>query len=594
MAAETSPKDTIYVDVDDEITGIIDKLRVSEGKIVALVLPKRASVFQSIVNMKLLKRAADDDKKHLVLITTESGLMPLAGLAGVHVASTLTSKPEVPAAPQAFDDREETVDEATGEPEELDAAAAAATPIGDLAGIGAAAAAADEVETIEMSDIDDADAAALTPDAPTATGKKASKKPKAKKDKKLSVPNFERFRLLIVLGVVLLVVLGVGAFFAASILPKASITVTTDATNVNVNLNLTADSKVNTFNASTHTLPAKLVQQQKTYSQAIATTGQKNNGTKATGTVVFYDCDKNDRLTATTPVIPAGTGITSGGLTYVTQESATVPPSSYNVSGACRKDTASNSIPVTAQAGGANYNTASSVSFSVSYSNPDGTNSFSATSADGVTGGTDNITKIVSQSDIDNAQSKITTSDATVKQALENQLTAAGLYAVVGTYNAGTPVVTTSANVGDTADNVTVTEAITYTMLGVQQTDLKSLIDTNVKSQIDTSKQGILSEGLQGATFNVTTNNGTNAQMSLQAVATAGPELSTDTIKQTAAGKKSGEVETELKANPDVTDVTIKLSPFWVTTVPKKSSKVTVTIAKPATTATSSSNGSKP
>ena len=70
-------KDTIYIDIDDEITTIIDKVRGSSGKLIALVLPKRAATLQSIVNMKLLKRAADDSKKKLVLITTESGLLPL-------------------------------------------------------------------------------------------------------------------------------------------------------------------------------------------------------------------------------------------------------------------------------------------------------------------------------------------------------------------------------------------------------------------------------------------------------------------------------------------------------------------------------------
>src|ERR1700739_182626 len=108
MAAKD--KDTIYIDIDDEITGIIDKLKASEGKIVAFVLPKRAGVFQSIVNMKLLKRAADSSKKNLVLITAEAGLLPLAGAAGIHVAKTLTSKPEIPIAP-APDLAEETIDE---------------------------------------------------------------------------------------------------------------------------------------------------------------------------------------------------------------------------------------------------------------------------------------------------------------------------------------------------------------------------------------------------------------------------------------------------------------------------------------------------
>ena len=84
---------TIYIDIDDEITAIIDKLRSSFAKVVAFVLPKRATTLQSIVNMKLLKRAADQEKKNLVLVTTESGLMPLAGAVGLHVAATPTSRP---------------------------------------------------------------------------------------------------------------------------------------------------------------------------------------------------------------------------------------------------------------------------------------------------------------------------------------------------------------------------------------------------------------------------------------------------------------------------------------------------------------------
>ena len=111
----TAEKDTIYIDIDDEITGIIDKLKSSDSKLVALVLPKRATVFQSIVNMKLIKRAADASGKNLVLITSEAGLMPLAGAAGVFVAKTLNSKPEIPVGPDQVDDSEETIDETGNE-----------------------------------------------------------------------------------------------------------------------------------------------------------------------------------------------------------------------------------------------------------------------------------------------------------------------------------------------------------------------------------------------------------------------------------------------------------------------------------------------
>src|SRR5262249_51818585 len=98
-------KDVIYIDVDDEITAVIDKVQASNKKIVALVLPKRATVLQSIVNMKLLKRAAGDTKKNLVLITSEAGLLPLAGGVGIHVAKSLNSKPEVPEAPDRMPEK---------------------------------------------------------------------------------------------------------------------------------------------------------------------------------------------------------------------------------------------------------------------------------------------------------------------------------------------------------------------------------------------------------------------------------------------------------------------------------------------------------
>lgn len=136
VADSTQAKETIYVDVDDEITALIDKVTSSKAKIVALVLPKRATVMQSIVNMKLLKHRSDEAGKKVVLITSEAALMPLAGLADMYVAQTPTSRPEIPKAPNAVDDVMESIEEpadAMSTDEEFDSKAAAAVPIGQLA-----------------------------------------------------------------------------------------------------------------------------------------------------------------------------------------------------------------------------------------------------------------------------------------------------------------------------------------------------------------------------------------------------------------------------------------------------------------------------
>jgi hypothetical protein len=576
--ASIPSKDTIYIDIDDEITGIIDKMRASDGRVVALVLPKRAAVLQSIVNMRLLKRSADEAKQHVVLITSEAGLLPLAGAAGMYVAKTLTSKPEIPTAPDQ-DDSEETVDEDASEPDsgghEVTAVTAGSMAVGALAGMPPS----DEVETVELDDDtlpEDEDDAADGADKP-----KTNKPPKVKKDKKLAVPNFERFRLLLALGGLILILLIVGIVMASDILPKATVNIKTDATNVNASLSLNLSTTASSLDPASATVPATLVQQQKTYTQQAATTGKQNQGDKATGTITVTNCGPSNQT------LEAGTGFSSSGLTYISQTTVIVPESNFKFGGQCKNDGTA-TVNVVAQTGGSSYNLSGGATYTIA-DNP----GYMTAEGGAMSGGTDNIVQIVSQSDIDGAKAKISTTDQGVKEALQSQLQGQNLFAIPATFSAGTPTVTTSANVGDASSTVTVTEVVTYTMFGVHESDLKTLVDSNVNNQIDTSKQSILSEGLSSASFSVQSSNSTSAVLGMQTTAIAGPQLDVATIKQEVEGKKSGDVISLLKADPDVTDVNVKLSPFWVTTVPTKTSKITIDVAKPTTTA-STSNASNP
>lgn len=566
-------KDTIYVDIDDEITGIIDKLTVSHGKVVALVLPKRAATFQSIVNMKLLKRAADGANKNLALITTEAGLLPLAGAAGIHVAKTLNSKPEIPQGPADLDDQEETIQEEAGPAEPpLDTG----KTVGQLAGTSGPPA-ADGVETLMLDDED------LPPEvadsvAPGAkTFEPAAKKGKKdKKNKKLRIPNFNRFRLLLIIGgLILALIIGILLFITFS-LPKATINIKTDATNVDANLNLNLATAAKTLDAASNTIPANLATQQKTYTQQVPTTGQKNNGTKATGSITLTNCSEQDGSIT----IPSGTGFVSGGNTFISQSSATVPASSF--SGGSHKCISgpSTSVNVLAQSPGTAYNGATGFTASSPYNGITGTGSTS--------GGTDNIVQIVNQNDINSAKAKIGT-DNTIKGALDSQLKGESYYPIDATYVAAAPVVTNSSNVGEVANNVTVTEAVTYTMFGVKQSDLTTLITNSVDTQIDTSKQKVLDTGLAQGVFNVNTISATAAQLTLSTKATAGPHLDVNAIKQAAAGQRAGAIRSQISNNPDITSVDVKFSPFWVDTAPKKTTRITVNIAKPTGSAKASS-----
>lgn len=569
-------KDTIYVDIDDEITGIIDKLQASDGKVVALVLPKRAAVFQSIVNMKLLKRAADNGKKNLVLITSEAGLLPLAGASGIHVAKTLTSKPEIPVSPDMNDDEEEEVDEDAAEELPDDEPIDGSKPVGQLAGAAATGAiAADGVETLTLDDDD------LPPE-------QEDEKPKSKsfthpkKDKKLKVPDFDRFRLLLILGGLLLILLIGGLIFAAKVLPKATISIKTDASAVDLSVPLNLSPTAKELSTSDNTIPSKLVQQQKTYSQQVPTTGQKNNGNKASGTIALTNCSQQDGdLT-----VPAGSSFSSNGNTFITQKTVTLPESNFNNSHTKCTSGPTASVDILALYGGTAYNDANSFTAGSPYTGVTGKGSTS--------GGTDNIVQSVNQNDINSAKSKIqTASDSDMKSTLKSQLSKDNYYAIEATYSTGTPTVTNSANVGEVANNVTVTETVTYTMFGVHKDDLQTMVNNAIKEQIDTSKQSILDDGISSAAFNIDNLTPTGGQVTMTTTATAGPDLNVDDIKQNAIGKKPAAIKSDLEGNPDVKSVDVKLSPFWVSSVPGKTSKIKVEIAKPTSNAkSSSSNGS--
>ena len=45
----------IYLELDEEIPSVIDKMKNLSGKSVALVIPKGASIIQSVINLKILK-----------------------------------------------------------------------------------------------------------------------------------------------------------------------------------------------------------------------------------------------------------------------------------------------------------------------------------------------------------------------------------------------------------------------------------------------------------------------------------------------------------------------------------------------------------
>ncbi|HRQ87054.1 MAG TPA: hypothetical protein PLY16_03000, partial [Candidatus Saccharibacteria bacterium] len=243
-------KEVIYIDVDDDVTAIIGKIKKSKDKIVALVPPKRVGVLQSAVNLRLLDRMAKEAKKKLVLVTNNQALIALAANAAIPVAKNLQSKPEVAEIPAlAIDEDDDIID-------------GAELPIGDHAG---------DIEVKDGTRLQDVDEDVIK--GIDVSGQ-AKKNPPTNK---IKIPDFNAFRkkfLLIALGVLLLGAGLVWAFvFAARTTPMP--------------ISTTATLGVSGGELEKGVIGSITKQEKKDISVEFEATGRENIGDKAIGTVRF-------------------------------------------------------------------------------------------------------------------------------------------------------------------------------------------------------------------------------------------------------------------------------------------------------------------
>jgi hypothetical protein len=370
----------------------------------------------------------------------------------------------------------------------------------------------------------------------------------------------------------LLVVLIILLYIALTALPRATITINTNSQTVASNLQITLSSSATKANTGADVIPAQTAQTQKTYTGTTNTTGQQNNGTAANGSVSMSAGACSGNVPSS---IADGSGISANGLTYLLQSAVSFAPSVSH--GKCtfvgEDDNGNTNIAITAQSPGTKYNV-SSATFSVN-----GDSSISASGS--ASGGTDSIVQVVAQADVTSAQNKINTSGNDVKSQLESDLQSQGLYPIPATFTASTPTPNPSASVGSQATSVTVTESITYTMYGAKQSDLQKLIASNVNGQISTASQKILDYGLSSASFSAQNQSSNSEVVTMQDNALVGSALNTSSIKSKAAGQKPGTAQDTIRGYSGVTSVNVHLSPFWVTSIPKNTSKITVKIVNP-------------
>jgi len=540
-------KDVIYIDVDDDVTAIIGKIKKAKEKIVAVVPPKRTGTLQSAVNLRLLDRMAKADKKQLVLITNNQALIALAANAQIPVAKNLQSKPEVAEiAAIIADDEDDIID-------------GAELPIGDHAASikvkdntrVAKDIRSDAIATMDIDSESDVD----TPVIAASAGYGAAKAARGAKGK-VKIPNFDKFRKRLFFGIgggVLLIALLVWAFVFA---PAATVIVTASASPAPVSATVKLGGTAAT-DFKSGVVKSVVQTEKKDETIDFDATGEKDIGTPATGTVKF-----TTNMISALGTIPAGTVLTaSSGVTFTTDAPVTLTTGNAN-SGA--------QTTITATANGTNHNGATGQLSGA----PSGV---TASVVGSTAGGTTKIAKVVSADDIDRAKGALIgkATDAEKKALAAKFTSAEKVIDSSFTVDRAEAVSVPAANAEATTGKAKLTISTTYTLYGFAKTDLETYLKSSLQQQItDTTAQKIYDTGADKVGLSNFRKEGDVLSVAVTTTGQIGPKIDEEAIKQQVKGKIYGEVQSALESIDGVKDVDVKFSFFWVRTVPNNTNKI--------------------
>lgn len=540
-------KDIIYIDVEDDITAIIGKVKASKEKIVALVPPKRIGVLQSAVNLHLLVRMAKNAGKHLVLITNNQALIALSAAASIPVAKNLQSKPELAEIPAlTVDDDEDIID-------------GALLPVGELARTADPVKDSDIVKVNKLVDtIDVDDDGTQTP--PAAKG--PVKKPQYPKSN-IKVPNFTTFRKRLFLGIAALILLIIFFVWANVFAPAATVIITakTIASPVSGTINLGGSTPTDLTKGIIQTVSQ---QTKKDVSVDFTATGQKDVGAKATGTMTITRQGVSDSPTS----IPAGTQFSSGDLIFVTTGNATVPQSQIQ-----GNQLSNGSVTTNVQAAnpGPNYNLSAQ-----NYQS--GVSGFSASGSD-MTGGTTRIATVVTADDVQKAkQALVDLKSDDVKNQLTGQFKN-GEIVISDSFTIDRAAAVSVPDVGAEAPDgkAKLTSSTTYTLTAIAKPDLELYLKDQLNKQLSgRTDQRIYDDGVGKVTLSGYDKSGVMPTVNVAATGQIGPNIDENAVKQQVKDKKSGEVQALLEQIQGVSDVKVNFSYFWVTKVPGDINKIDV------------------
>ena len=428
-------REAIYLEQDEDITTAIEKMSEAKGEKVSLVVPKRLSLMQSAVNLKLLERSAERANKDIALITSDKTIESIAAKVGIKIASNLKTEPEVP---------------------EL------VTPEEDI-----------PPATIQQGEDAELPEPELDEKTESKPGKNKTKLAgmSAAANKKIRIPDFDRFKKRLLIGGGVIILLALLGWVMTYLLPGANVKIYARTSKMPVEFDFTASASAEGVDLDKKILPVESKEVTKTLTDSFTPSGEKKIGEKATGEVTVSNCSESENFT-----VPAGTTFTaSSGEKFVSTSSTEVPGAIFSA-GSC-SDPGKATAPVAAAELGDKYNLAPTTYSVQGYPGLDA-------SGGQMSGGSEKTVKVVTESDITKTKTELLNQDKTkTKQELTSQFGEEYLI-LEESFNQEVAESSSEPPAGEEAEQARVIIKVSYYIFGVKKDDILALLKSVEQNQL--------------------------------------------------------------------------------------------------------------
>jgi len=543
----------IYVEPEDDITDVISKLKSSEETEIQLS-PMRGSIaLRSLINLRILARTAKEEGKTITIATNDPTTLRLAATANLDTSETKGSpdkksssddnRPAIKKAPKNSDDSDEAE---KSDPDD---------------------------DTIVSSELEE--------------DEEEEEKPKKKRG---VIPNFNKFRMWLIIGISIGVLLIGFLVWAAIFAPRADISLSIKTTKKAFSDYFTNSITFVATEAEEDTNAGKFLLEK--YSETskstvnFEATGTRDDGEKASGTITVKRTDDTAAIN-----YPKGSVFTFSGKKYVSTEDITLREANNDERTACGpgctdlKPSANitATTKVVAESAGPDYNIEANQTGWTGFKTG---STISATSA--MTGGTTKIVKIVTPIDVKNATDKLEEQDASTcdirdmeETFPDNLFPIRDAYSITRKDPVSKPAINQIVAEGDFAQLVS--EA-SCTLYGVERAKIGNFINSIVSEAIkNEAGRKVFDNGLDKAFLVKKTNNNDGLPLTGRLDTPAiqiGPDITEEKILERAKGERVGALVSWLRSQNgiDGNSVRVETSLFWMTSIPNDPNKIKITI----------------